>query len=1010
MALVLNSGYFLLFLDILIRGILVMQMKYLPAFIVIYFSAVSALMGQVSKPRFVHYTPQQGLPSSQIYQILQDDKGYLWFASDHGLAKYNGYEFIKFTSSEGLQDNTVFKLVLDPEKRLWMQTFSGRFFYVENDHIFPYKYNHQIVRMIKNNIPLNFFVDSAGNITFSCSQLGEFQIDTQGKIKKLFGGNDQRHYNKLFIDEVAEDRFVTSANALLNLQKPSFLFYRSHKNRLDSLKVPTEQGGGLSIRRLKDQKLVLAIANRLYDFTGNYLKLLYEFPAPVNYITQDAEERIWVSTYAGIFLFRYENSLEMTGSFLEDEFVTCSIQDFEGGFWISTVNNGVYYLNDLRVNAFGFKDDVLKEPLCLSTDGKTVYAGFWSGGLAAFKHNQLEILFRQGSGEYITGVFPDTLTERIYLAKKQPGYLYNRLFYPLKSDGTNSLKGRFIRLKNGDLLNASINALYKVEGDSFYYYTSIYQRTNCVFEAEEGVLFLGTNSGAFRLKPDGNLSAPVHDSLKDIRVDDICRFGDIFCFATRGKGVMLMRHDSVYVVGADDGLCSNMINRVTVSDDALWCCSYNGVSKLMIRDFPSRDFEISNVSINEGLPDNEINDLIILNDTLWLASKKSISFFNVHTDFHNRTAPGLLFTNFRVNNRSIIFKDELNLNYDENSISIGFEAISYKSNGKIMYKYFLVNGPDTFVSTTTNRHVEFLSLKPGSYSFNVSAMNSNGTWTSSPLTCSFVVLAPFWQQGWFLMVSVAIAFLTIYLFLKNRITVIKEREQLKTDFNKQLLTLEMKALRAQMNPHFIFNVINSIQDYILKNDAKAAQKYLTKFARLVRLILDNSMTGEVLLSDELRASGLYMELEEQRFDGKFDFVLKLKPGIESDAVLIPSMIIQPFLENAVKHGIQHLDHKGNIVLSVDQNDTHLLIHIEDNGVGREAAARWNELNVQDHISRGSTITHKRVSAYNVAHNTDIRLNVTDLYDGSGKGIGTRVELSIPLKYAESVPDFHPDTA
>ena len=215
---------------------------------------------------------------------------------------------------------------------------------------------------------------------------------------------------------------------------------------------------------------------------------------------------------------------------------------------------------------------------------------------------------------------------------------------------------------------------------------------------------------------------------------------------------------------------------------------------------------------------------------------------------------------------------------------------------------------------------------------------------------------------------------------------------------REMVELEQKALRLQMNPHFIFNVMNSIQDYILKNDARSAQRYLTKFAKLVRSILDNSVEGEVMLEEELKANELYVELEQQRFEEKFAFVLDVAADVDSNSLLIPSMIIQPFLENAIKHGIRHLKGTGKLLLKVTRDDDTVFILIEDNGIGRRAAAEINKMNANDHISYGSLITSRRVEAYNNAHNTSIQLVVTDLYDLYGKPAGTRVELLIPVKY------------
>ena len=450
------------------------------------------------------------------------------------------------------------------------------------------------------------------------------------------------------------------------------------------------------------------------------------------------------------------------------------------------------------------------------------------------------------------------------------------------------------------------------------------------------------------------------------------------------------------MIDASNGLCSNIIHQLAVSEDAIWCASFNGISKVTLKDNDST--VINNIGISEGLPNIEINDIAILNDTVWVASKNAISFFSTNTDFTNIVPPLLHFTSFTVNNIDRSISDHYQLPYQSNFINIGFEALSFKSKGKINYKYVLINETDSLVSTTTNRRVEFLSLEPGNYTLQVNAMNNSGIWSVHPARLQFTILQPFWQRWWFQLFIVLFTSALIYIIVKRRIAGVRKQEKIKTDFNKQIVLLEMKALRSQMNPHFVFNVMNSIQDYILKNDAKSAQKYLTKFARLVRLILDNSVEGEVVLQDELKAASLYVELEQQRFDYSFQFVMDVAELLEVDELLIPSMIIQPYLENSIKHGISHLEKEGKIILTVSKKEEVVLISITDNGVGRTAAAEWNKMNVREHISHGSTITANRIAAYNIAHNTHIQTTISDLMDSSGKIAGTRVEVSIPVKY------------
>ncbi|MBK7966666.1 MAG: histidine kinase [Bacteroidetes bacterium] len=519
-----------------------------------------------------------------------------------------------------------------------------------------------------------------------------------------------------------------------------------------------------------------------------------------------------------------------------------------------------------------------------------------------------------------------------------------------------------------------------------------------MIERPDGKFILGTNSGVYLLNEQGNILNLFHPIFKDTRVDDIEKSNDKYFFATRGKGLVIIVGDSAYKVDESNGLCNNIIHRIAQGENSIWCASYNGASKVIIESLSPFRFSVSSIGYNEGLSDNEINDIAILNDTVWVATKKSILFFDERSSFVNSTPPLFHFTSFKVNNFDVGLNEIGSLSHIANNISIGFEALSFKSYGKINYRYWLVNEADTFESVTSSRHVEFLSLKPGNYTFSVLVKNSSGTWTVAKESLKFTILTPFWQQWWFrLTLLFAIVLLAVY-FMRLRIARVREQERLRTDFNKQLVMLEMKALRAQMNPHFIFNVINSIQDYILKNDARSAQRYLTKFAKLVRSILDNSVEGEVMLEGELEANKLYVELEQQRFDDKFEFELIISSDVDANSLLIPSMIIQPFLENAIKHGIRHLTGRGRLSLSVKRDDHTVYIYIEDNGVGRESATELNKINASEHISYGSLITSRRVEAYNKAHNTSIQLNIIDIFNELGKASGTRVELLIPVKY------------
>ncbi|MBN8566983.1 MAG: histidine kinase, partial [Flavobacteriales bacterium] len=221
---------------------------------------------------------------------------------------------------------------------------------------------------------------------------------------------------------------------------------------------------------------------------------------------------------------------------------------------------------------------------------------------------------------------------------------------------------------------------------------------------------------------------------------------------------------------------------------------------------------------------------------------------------------------------------------------------------------------------------------------------------------------------------------------------------LKSIYAQQIAEIEMKALRAQMNPHFIFNSLNSIQKYILKNDSFAASQYLTKFSKLIRLILDHSNQNYILLSSEVELLKLYIEIEALRFDNQFDHELILDDSLNTDIIQIPSMIIQPYVENAIWHGLLHKETKGKLTIEISDFDkNNIKVIISDDGIGRQKAMELKSKQVLKKKSYGLQITESRISILNKTQSSKTTLKIHDLKDQDGNALGTKIELIIPIQ-------------
>jgi LytS/YehU family sensor histidine kinase len=276
-------------------------------------------------------------------------------------------------------------------------------------------------------------------------------------------------------------------------------------------------------------------------------------------------------------------------------------------------------------------------------------------------------------------------------------------------------------------------------------------------------------------------------------------------------------------------------------------------------------------------------------------------------------------------------------------------------------------------------------------------MGSDGRWQEGhELRLGIRVVPPFWQRWWFGLSAAAAMIALLLFFYKRRIRRIEEREALNTEFNRRLAEMEMTALRAQMNPHFLFNSLNSIKNYIAQNDPRSASRYLTKFSQLMRLILNNSKAPTVKLADELQALQLYIELEALRFPGRFDHQISVAKGINTETLDIPPLILQPYVENAIWHGLMHREAGGLLRVAVSLNNQLLSFDIEDNGIGRAQAAALKSKGLVRHKSHGMQITSDRLRMVNQLTGRQTQVEVFDLKNSDGSAAGTRVRVQVPV--------------
>ncbi len=342
--------------------------------------------------------------------------------------------------------------------------------------------------------------------------------------------------------------------------------------------------------------------------------------------------------------------------------------------------------------------------------------------------------------------------------------------------------------------------------------------------------------------------------------------------------------------------------------------------------------------------------------------------------------------------------EKLKLTHKQNYFSIGFSAIAYTMPKDVKFRYRLSRF-DNWTLASGRRFANYTNVPGGDYVFQLQAANSEGVWNEKILELPVHITTPFWFTWWFrigVVLAVVAAGWSLYRYRLNQL---KKKQKLKSEYEKKLANVEMSALLAQMNPHFLFNSLNSIDSYIIRNESRQASEYLNNFARLMRLILQNSRSNYISLKDELEALDLYLQMESLRFKNKFSYSIKVDEDVDTSSIVIPPMLIQPYVENAIWHGLMHNTNgkPGQVELQVLRKDDNLVCLITDNGIGRKKADELKAKKQNNHKrSMGMQITRDRIEIINKLYNMQASVHIHDLVTDQGEAAGTQVELTIPV--------------
>jgi ligand-binding sensor domain-containing protein len=957
--------------------------------------------------RYRNYDVKDGLPSSEVYDVLQDKRGFLWFSTDLGVSRYDGYAFTNYTTDDGLPDNTIFDVTEDHAGRIWFTSFSGKLSYFLNERIYTLPCNDALSGKMFGNYIKSLYVDEGDTIWAGSTGKFSFCIAPGWNVQDIDSFVHPSHEGFLIL--VDETGLIygggTGAGSQLNV-------YNRAYEKLYSLKLFEESTGLLGVRysfcRSAYGNIIVTVNNHIITFNKSGILASADLGAIGICTLLEEDGSVLAGTYDGVGSW---NSTDLTShqkiSKFDKKIVTAILRDSEGGMWYCTEGNGVYFSANSKFLYYTYADGLPESKITSATiHDDIIYTGHIDGIVCRLQGQSVQRLIPEPAGE-IPGA-SNRITSIIRYSDKEILASTASHYYAI---GISDSKVRrieergckkMIRGRDGCILAFRFRSLAKFSLENFrkIYEIPFNLYADHIYELQNGQVWICAIDGVWTY--DGQ-SPPKYlgDSIPELatRVTGTQETeGNALWISTRGNGVLVIHDGDIYRIKRADGLASNMCRALYVDNaNTVWVGTTSGLSRISFSLDDSLKYVISNYTSENGLLSNDVNDVFGSDDKLYAVHTSGISVLDPSVASTSTFAPPVYITGVTVNGDSVSTADNA-IEYDENRINFSFVGLSFRDPGKVRYRYKLEGAPGDWVYTNVTS-AAYQELQPGDYKFVVQASTNDGIWSAAEATAGFTIVPTWWQTWWFRIAAVFIIALLVSVGFRARVGQIRRRESSKTALQNRLATFELNALRAQMNPHFVFNAINSVQYFITENDPDSSQKYLSKFAKLIRYVVDNSRLSYISVKAEIEALTLYLELEALRFGDRMKYSFEIDDEVDTEYLQIPSMLIQPYIENSIWHGIMHKEGAGEIKIKLSMKDNTLCCVVEDNGVGRAKAMEIKKKKpVSLHKSVGMTNTRERLEIINQVSKNDLSVVVTDLYSENNEPRGTRVELRVPVNH------------
>jgi two-component sensor histidine kinase len=940
----------------------------------------------------INLNKNSGLPSSIVYDFYQDSKGFIWVATNGGLSKYDGFEFQTYSSAEqsSLAGSAIKE---DKYGRIWYQNFDGYLFYIKDEKL----------NILKQNRPGEYVpFGIVGDFLFVVQHQGVDVFDLQTlqlvttitvDASNIIGSTvlDQSYYfiaeNKVF--KIGVDFKLTQSdyfekkgiriNHINNDGQNIFLGYKNTNNHVLYFISPQLQ----------------YIREKQYPSKGGVIA------------TQFLDKKYWLYTNNGFYVYNKSGDVVLSNLHLDlDSSINKCMIDKNQNHWFSSLKDGLYIISDFNSKVYSYKSkDLMKivdknNNFLISTlNGEVVQTD------ASFVNYKTDLNFKNNNN--IIHWMYDKQDDLLFYTTPLGFHISHKdkviYFEEIAVKDVLRLDEKYFAVATSGFVMLLKNPLLKKES-SYSKWDAIYKNKRVFHYKNLATLLSNVRAKSIDFYKDSNsfivatnVGVFIFDTLKysnllvkgnPFYASDVYSYSNkIYLLDNVGNLTVVSPSGDINILNDDIGVPLNGIKMIKRFDNILYVV---GAGRVYEYDLT----RINNSVYSYNTNTLSITDLYRTDELLVLVAEKQIVTINLKNKSVQKVNSQFHFNNVYVGSEKFDQRMLSNLKHFQNSIRITFSVIDFGNRIEPNISYRLNDG-EWVKLTVGSREIQLLSLTAGQYRLDV---QMEGRVLQEHIV--FTISRPFYMEWWFvnlIVFGVIAVVLSIYLWrmklMRIKIHHLNRRILLENELRTSILT----SIKAQMNPHFFYNALNTIQSYIFSNDRYSATTYLSKFSKLTRMILEMSDQPRIKLEDEITALTLYLELEQMRFHTGFHFQIILMPKMDIRLIEIPSMLIQPYVENAVKHGLLHkIEGEKKMIVSFHEEGEFVRVIVDDNGIGRKKSEEINKQRLDKPKSFGTEFTKKRLELLNYNQNV-VSVQYEDKVDEKNQPLGTKVTIFISKK-------------